>query len=95
MVADHLPQIRLRGRADCGDALYQKWRGGKGNECGGLLSVSRSWHSVHTLRIKDRKAGLNDPIWGGARYILGSLGLSALTPLPLTDYKHEWSPVCG
>jgi hypothetical protein len=42
------------------------------------------------LRINDRKAGLNDPIWGGVRYILGSLGLSALALLPLTDYKHGW-----
>jgi len=35
VVADHLPQIRLRGRADCGDTLCQG--GGKGNECGRLL----------------------------------------------------------
>lgn len=45
-----------------------------------------------TLRVKDPKAGLNDPIWGGARCIVGSLGLSAPAPLPLTDYRPEWWP---
>jgi len=48
-----------------------------------------------TLRIEDRKAGLNDRIWGGARYILGSLGLSAITPLPLTDHGHECRQCVG
>lgn len=38
------------------------------------------------VRMKDRNAGLNDPIWGGVRYILGLPGLSAYAPLPLTDY---------
>ena len=90
MVAGHLLQIRLRGRVDCGDNVVSKWREWQRMW---KATVSRSWHSVH-MRIEDRKAGLNDPIWGGARYILGSLGLSALTPLPLTDYKHEWSRVC-
>jgi hypothetical protein len=62
--------------------------GGKGNECGGLLYLEAV--ILYIARIEDQKAGLNDPIWGGARYILGSLGLSAIAPLPLTDYKHEW-----
>jgi hypothetical protein len=84
-VADHLSQIRLRGLVDCEDTLYQKWK----ERQRGVEGYCISKLSFCTLRIKNRKAGLNDPIWGGARYNLGSPGLSALAPLPLTDYKHE------
>jgi hypothetical protein len=67
------------------------WRHVESKVEGRAMSVEGYWISklaFYRVRIEDRQAGLNDPIWGGARYILGSSWSKRLTPLPLTDHKH-------